>query len=135
MLALGVALQETGGAQFVADLMLKAPFADQPLYMAAMLFIIVAICTNILSNNACAILFTPIAMSMAVNMGSDPIAFAITVIFAANCSFASPIGYKTNLLVMGPGNYRFRDFMKAGVPLVLVVWVAYIFVAKYYYGL
>lgn len=135
MLALGVALQATGGAQFVADLMLKAPFADQPLYMAAMLFIIVAICTNILSNNACAILFTPIAMNMAINMGSDPIVFAITVIFAANCSFASPIGYKTNLLVMGPGNYRFRDFMKAGVPLVLVVWVAYIFVAKYYYGL
>lgn len=135
MLALGVALQATGGAQFIADLMLKAPFADQPLYMAAMLFIIVAICTNILSNNACAILFTPIAMNMAINMGSDPIVFAITVIFAANCSFASPIGYKTNLLVMGPGNYRFRDFMKAGVPLVLVVWVAYIFVAKYYYGL
>lgn len=135
MLALGVALQATGGAQFVADLMLKAPFADQPLYMAAMLFIIVAFCTNILSNNACAILFTPIAMNMAVNMGADPIVFAITVIFAANCSFASPIGYKTNLLVMGPGNYRFRDFMKAGVPLVLVVWVAYIFVAKYYYGL
>jgi di/tricarboxylate transporter len=135
MLALGVALQATGGAQFVADLMLKAPFADQPLYMAAMLFIIVAFCTNILSNNACAILFTPIAMNMAVNMGSDPIIFAITVIFAANCSFASPIGYKTNLLVMGPGHYRFRDFIKAGVPLVLVIWVAYIFVAKYYYGL
>ncbi|HPD82658.1 MAG TPA: SLC13 family permease [Alphaproteobacteria bacterium] len=135
MLSLGVALQVTGGAQFVADMMLKAPFADQPLYMAAMLFIIVAICTNILSNNACAILFTPIAMNMAINMGADPIVFAITVIFAANCSFASPIGYKTNLLVMGPGHYRFRDFMKAGIPLVLVVWIAYIFVAKYYYGL
>lgn len=135
MLALGVALQTTGGAQFIADLMLKAPFADQPLYMAAMMFFIVAFCTNILSNNACAILFTPIAMSIAVNMGVDPVIFAITVIFAANCSFASPIGYKTNLLVMGPGNYRFRDFMKAGVPLVLVVWVAYIFVAKFYYGL
>jgi di/tricarboxylate transporter len=135
MLALGVALQATGGAQFVADLMLKAPFADEPLYMAAMLFIIVAFGTNILSNNACAILFTPIAMNIALNMGADPIVFAITVIFAANCSFASPIGYKTNLLVMGPGHYRFRDFIKAGVPLVLVVWVTYIFVAKYYYGL
>ena len=135
MLALGVALDATGGAQFIADLLLKAPFADQPLSMAALLFLIVAICTNILSNNACAILFTPIAMNMAINMGADPIVFAITVIFAANCSFASPIGYKTNLLVMGPGHYRFRDFMKAGVPLVLVIWVAYIFVAKFYYGL
>lgn len=135
MLALGVALQATGGAEFVANQIMRAPFADQPLYMAALLFIIVAFCTNILSNNACAILFTPIAMNMALNIGADPIIFAITVIFAANCSFASPIGYKTNLLVMGPGNYRFSDFIKAGVPLVLVVWVAYIVIAKYYYGL
>ncbi|MEM8834166.1 MAG: SLC13 family permease [Pseudomonadota bacterium] len=135
MLALGTALHATGGAEFVASLIMKAPFADEPLYMASLLFLIVAICTNILSNNACAILFTPIAMNMALNIGADPIIFAITVIFAANCSFASPIGYKTNLLVMGPGSYRFADFMKAGVPLVLVVWVAYIFVAKYYYGL
>lgn len=135
MLALGVAMQATGGAQFIADMMLKAPFADDPLTMAALLFIIVAICTNVLSNNACAILFTPIAMNMAINMGADPVVFAITVIFAANCSFASPIGYKTNLLVMGPGHYRFRDFMKAGIPLVLVLWVAYIFIAKFYFEL
>lgn len=135
MLALGVALQATGGAQFIAELLLKVPFADQPLFMASLLFILVAICTNILSNNACAILFTPIAMNMAVNIGADPIVFAITVIFAANCSFASPIGYQTNLLVMGPGHYRFRDFMKAGIPLVLIIWVAYIAIAKFYYGL
>ncbi|MEM6811021.1 MAG: SLC13 family permease [Pseudomonadota bacterium] len=135
MLALGVALQATGGAEFIAGLIMKAPFANEPLYMAALLFILVAICTNILSNNACAILFTPIAMNMALNIGADPIVFAITVIFAANCSFASPIGYKTNLLVMGPGSYRFADFVKAGVPLVLIIWIAYIFVAKFYYGL
>lgn len=135
MLALGTAMQATGGTQFLADLMLKAPFADNPLYMIALLFLLVAFCTNILSNNACAILFTPIAMSMGVNMGVDPIIFAVAVIFAANCSFASPIGYQTNLLVMGPGHYRFRDFMVAGIPLVLVIWIAYIFIAKFYYGL
>lgn len=135
MLALGVALQATGGAAFIANLLLMLPFSDNPLFMASMLFLLVAILTNILSNNACAILFTPIAMGMAVNMGVDPVIFAITVVFAANCSFASPIGYKTNLLVMGPGHYRFRDFMKAGIPLVLVLWVAYIFIAKFYYGL
>ena len=135
MLALGTALQATGGAQFIAELMLQAPFSDQPLFMAGLLFIIVAICTNVLSNNACAILFTPIAMSMAINLGVDPFVFAVTVVFAANCSFASPIGYKTNLLVMGPGRYRFKDFMRAGVPLVLLLWVVYIFIAKIYYGL
>ena len=135
MLALGTAMQATGGTQFIADMMLKAPFADEPLYMVALLFIIVAFCTNILSNNACAILFTPIGMSMALNMGVDPVIFAIAVIFAANCSFASPIGYQTNLLVMGPGHYRFRDFMNAGIPLVFVIWIAYIAIAKFYYGL
>ncbi len=135
MLALGTAMQATGGTQFIADMMLKAPFADEPLYMLAMLFIIVALCTNILSNNACAILFTPIAMNMGIDLGVDPIIFAVAVIFAANCSFASPIGYQTNLLVMGPGHYRFRDFLVAGIPLVLVIWIAYMFVAKFYYGL
>lgn len=135
MLALGVGLQVTGGAQFIADKLLLLPFADNPLYMLATLFLLVAVGTNILSNNACAILFTPISVNMAINLGVDPFIFAVAVIMAANCSFASPIGYKTNLLVMGPGHYRFRDFMKAGIPLVLILWVTYIFIAKFYFEL
>ncbi|HIF26766.1 MAG TPA: SLC13 family permease [Micavibrio sp.] len=135
MLALGQALQVTQGARFIAESLLDVPFADTPLIMASLLFIVVAICTNILSNNACAILFTPIGLSLASNMGVDPMIFAVTVVFAANCSFASPIGYKTNLLVMGPGHYRFKDFLKAGVPLVLLIWGVYIVLAKYYYNL
>ena len=135
MLALGVALQVTGGALFIADLVLRLPFADVPLFMAGVLFLIVALCTNILTNNACAILFTPIALNMAVNLGVDPFIFAVTVIFAANCSFASPIGYQTNLLVMGPGHYRFRDFVKAGIPLIFILLGTYMFVARYYFGL
>ncbi|MCB1556505.1 MAG: SLC13 family permease [Alphaproteobacteria bacterium] len=135
MLALGTALQVTDGAKFIAELLLEVPFADTPLALAALLFLVVAIATNVLSNNACAILFTPIALNIAVNMGVDPFIFAVTVIFGANCSFASPIGYQTNLLVMGPGHYRFRDFMKAGVPLILVLWGTYIGIAKFYFGL
>ncbi len=142
MLALGAALQVTGGADFIAKIILSAPFADSPLLIAALLFIIVAITTNILTNNACAILFTPIALNIASNMEtiSDlsydlSFIFAITVVFGANCSFASPIGYQTNLLVMGPGQYKFRDFIKAGMPLVVVLWITYIFIAKYYFGL
>jgi len=135
MLALGTALQATDGARFIAESMLELPFLDTPFAVASTLFLLIAILTNVLSNNACAILFTPIAMSMAVNMGVDPFIFALTVVFAANCSFASPIGYKTNLLVMGPGHYMFRDFMKAGVPLVLLMWVAYMVLARYYFGL
>lgn len=142
MLALGAALQVTGGADFIASLILKAPFADSPLLIAALLFIVVAITTNILTNNACAILFTPIAVNIAAEMPTSETVnfdmtyiFAITVIFAANCSFASPIGYQTNLLVMGPGQYKFRDFIKAGIPLVIVIWLTYILIAKYYFGL
>ena len=57
------------------------------------------------------------------------------MIFAANCSFATPVGYQTNLLVMGPGHYRFSDFLKAGTPLVILIWLTYSFVGPWYYGL
>ena len=142
MLALGAALQATGGANFISGLILAAPFADSPLLLAALLFVIVAITTNILTNNACAILFTPIAMELAhsVSVPMDfpyemTYIFAITVIFGANCSFASPIGYQTNLLVMGPGQYKFRDFIKAGIPVVITIWITYIMILKFYFGL
>lgn len=135
MLALGVALQATNGARFIAEQMLALPFLDTPFMMASALFLVIAILTNVLSNNACAILFTPIAMSIGTNMGVDPLIFALTVVFAANCSFASPIGYKTNLLVMGPGHYRFRDFIKVGVPLLFILWGVYMVLAKTYFDL
>lgn len=142
MLALGVALEASGGALFLAEQILSVPFAQTPFMMVSLLFILVAICTNILSNNACAILFTPIAMNLAKSFdGLEGLnydltfIFALTVLFGANCSFASPIGYQTNLLVMGPGHYRFRDFLKAGVPLVVVMWIGFMAVAKFYFGL
>ncbi|MCK5373818.1 MAG: SLC13 family permease [Alphaproteobacteria bacterium] len=142
MLALGLALQVTGGAEFIANLILSAPHGNSPLFVAALLFLIVALATNILTNNACAILFTPIALNIASEMEAiESITFdlsyifVLSVVFGANCSFASPIGYQTNLLIMGPGQYKFRDFIKAGTPLVLIIWITYIFIAKYYFGL
>ncbi|MFP4386428.1 MAG: SLC13 family permease [Alphaproteobacteria bacterium] len=143
MLALGLALQVTGGAEFVAKLILSVPHGNSPLFIAALLFLIVALATNILTNNACAILFTPIALNIANEIGptmwhgetSLSYILALSVVFGANCSFASPIGYQTNLLVMGPGQYKFQDFVKAGSPLVLVVWITYILLARYYFGL
>ena len=142
MLALGVILQVSGGAKYIAELILELPFLQSPVEMACALFIIVAIATNVLTNNACAILFTPIALSLSERMQSVysgdhnlDFIFAITVIFAANCSFASPIGYQTNLLVMGPGHYRFRDFLKAGIPLVILLWGVYFLILRYYFNL
>jgi di/tricarboxylate transporter len=134
-LALGTALQVTGGAQAMADVLTIMPYADRPIVMASMLFILVAITTNLLTNNACAILYTPIAMSLAANMNVDPLIFAVVVVMGANCSFASPIGYQTNLMVMGPGNYKFADFMKAGIPLMIIMWITFTLICKFYYGL
>lgn len=134
-LALGIMLQVSGAAGEIANSILLFPYAEEPIVMVSLLFIIVAIMTNLLSNNACAILFTPIAMNMGVNANIDPTIMAATIIFGANCSFASPIGYQTNLMVMGPGHYRFKDFMIAGVPLVFVLWGVFIAIAKFYYQL
>ena len=62
-------------------------------------------------------------------------AFAVAVVFAANCSFATPVGYQTNLLVMGPGHYRFSDFVRAGFPLTVILWLVFSFFAPWYYSL
>ncbi|MCG8511338.1 MAG: SLC13 family permease [Rhodospirillales bacterium] len=134
-LAMGVALQESGGAAFLAHLVVDAVGGFSLPVVLAILFLLVACFTNIISNNACAVLFTPIAVDMAMEMGVAPEPFAVAVIFAANCSFATPFGYQTNLLVMGPGHYRFLDFARAGVPLILLLWGAFSLVIPWYYGL
>ena len=79
--------------------------------------------------------FTPIAVDIALELGIAPQVFAVAVVFAANCSFASPLGYQTNLLVMGPGHYRFLDFARAGAPLIILLWLTFALVAPIYYGL
>ncbi len=123
--ALGSALQVTGGANLLASgvVAVFAPFG--PVVLLSALFILVAALTNVLSNSATAILFTPIAVGAAEQLNQDPTLFALTVLFAANTCFATPIGYQTNLLVMGPGHYKFGDYLKAGTPLVIIIWLAF----------
>ena len=133
-LAMGTCLSATGGAQFLADgLISLTADAGAGVTLAAM-FALIAVLTNVISNNAAAVLFTPIAISAAQRLGVDPLAFVFGVIFAANCSFATPMGYQTNLLVMGPGHYNFSDFLKAGIPLVIVIWLGFSLFAPWYYG-
>ncbi len=133
-LAMGQAMQATGGAAFLAALAASIAANDPALLLSA-LFLVVALVTNVLSNNAAAVLFAPIAVNLAHGMGVDPLPFAIAVAIAANCSFATPIGYQTNLLVMTPGHYRFGDFLRAGLPLVFVIWLAFSLFAPLYWGL
>jgi di/tricarboxylate transporter len=133
-LALGTALEATGGAAYVAMLVLRAMEGASPSAVLSALFLVVAALTNVLTNNAAAVLFTPIAVNVAAGLGVDVFPFALAVAFGASCSFATPIGYQTNLLVMGPGHYRFRDFVTAGLPLVFIVWAAFSLFVPWYYG-
>lgn len=134
-LALGEAMEATGAASFLARLLLSVMGDVGPWTAMVAFFGLVALITNILSNNATALLFTPIAVGMARQMGIDPHLLAVTVILASNCAFATPIGYQTNLLVMGPGHYRFVDYVRAGLPLTLLMWAAFAVGAKVLWGL
>jgi di/tricarboxylate transporter len=133
-LALGTALEATGGAAYIAMLVLQTMEGASPSAVLSALFFIVAALTNVLTNNAAAVLFTPIAVNVAAALGADVFPFALAVTFGASCSFATPIGYQTNLLVMGPGHYRFMDFVVAGLPLVILLWLAFSLFVPWYYG-
>jgi di/tricarboxylate transporter len=134
-LALGAAMQATGGADFLAvNLLALLEGASKSVVLSAF-FLLVAVLANILSTKATAVLFTPIAVAVAHHIDAPVEAFAIAVVFAANCSFASPVGYQTNLLVMAPGGYRFMDFVKAGAPLLIVCWIAFSLFAPVWFDL
>ncbi|EEE45929.1 SLC13 family permease [Roseibium alexandrii] len=134
-LAGAVALESTGGASAVAMSLADILHGSPPGVVLSALFFMVMILTNFLSNNAAAVLFTPIAINLADQIGQPPEAFIVCLIIAANTSFATPVGYQTNLIVMGPGHYRFADFLRAGVPLALVLWLTFSLIAPWYYGL
>lgn len=134
-LALGTAMQGTGGAAWLAHTLIEALMGAPIWILLSGFFLLVAILTNVLSNNATAVLFTPIALSIAMELNVDPMPFLLAVIFGANCSFATPMSYQTNLLVMAPGHYRFVDFMRVGTPLIFVVWLTFTLFVPWYYGL
>ncbi len=134
-IALATAMDVTGGARLIAHVTVDALAGSSSAVILSVLFLVMATMTNVLSNNAVAALFMPIALEVAHTTGAPPAAFAAAVIFAANCSFATPIGYQTNLLVMGPGHYRFSAFVKAGAPLVVILWLTFSILAPWYYGL
>ena len=134
-LALGTAMQATGGATYIAENLVHLLKGTHPAVILSAMFLLIAIFTNILSNSATAVLFTPVAIGVAQTLNIDPMVFIFAVIFASNCSFATPMGYQTNLLVMGPGHYRFVDYFKAGAPLVVILWLVFSVFAPLYYGL
>ena len=122
-IALSAALEKTGASEFYARTFLSLFSGTRPVLVLSGLILLTSISTHLLSNNATAILLLPIAISAAQGLGVDPKPFIIAVCFGASACFATPIGYQTNLLVYGPGGYRFSDYLKLGMPLNLLVWV------------
>ena len=133
--AMGLSLEQTGGAAYIGEGIVTAflPYGKQILIGAV--FIVIAFFTNIISNSAAALLFSPIALQISEKADIDPIAMVLTVIFAANCCFATPIAYQTNLLVLGPGHYKFKDFIRFGGPLILLLWISYTLLAPVFFQL
>ncbi len=121
MLAVGAALQATGAVEmligFIAPWLAGAP----PFLLIWAVYLLTSVLTELVSNNAVAVVITPIAIGLATALGIDPRPLVVAVMIAASASFATPIGYQTNMLVYGPGGYKFTDFIKVGVPLNLSV--------------
>lgn len=123
MLPMGVAMEKTGTAQFLADMIVNTVGGLGPKGIMIGLFVLTTIITEFMSNAAAAVLVAPIAISAAVGIGVDPRAFVMGVGIAASNSFMFPIGHQASVLVYGPGGYRFFDYTKVGLPLTILIWI------------
>ena len=121
-IALGVALEKTGVTLTLAQ-NLVGFVGQSPHAVLIMLFIVTAGFSALISNVAAAVLLFPVATAISTELNVDVLPMAITLMIAASASFSTPIGYQTNLMVYGPGEYRFTDFLKMGVPLTILVGV------------
>ncbi|MCW8882711.1 MAG: SLC13 family permease [Sedimenticola sp.] len=122
-LALGLALMQTGGAEYIASLYVAVSTGLPISAILGGLMLLIALLTNVVSNNAAAVIGTPIAASIAAQLGLPPEPFVLAVLFGANMSYATPMGYQTNLLIYSAGGYKFSDFLRVGIPLTLIMWL------------
>jgi di/tricarboxylate transporter len=120
VIPLGIALTETGGADFIAALVLMAADFLPTIAVLGLFYLLTALLTNVISNNASVVLMIPVAVEAARGLNANAFAFVLAVTFAASTAFMTPVGYQTNLFVYGPGGYKFTDYLRAGTPLQLV---------------
>jgi di/tricarboxylate transporter len=123
IIPLGLAIEQSGAVLLLADRVLKPLLAFGPTVLLASTYLITAVLTAIMSNNATAAILAPVAIILAGSINADPRPFLIAITFAASTSFATPIGYQTNTMVYSPGGYRFADFMRIGLPLNIIFFI------------
>ena len=134
-LALGKALVGTGMAEYLAAGFVGIAAGLPAPFILSAFILIMTVLTNIVSNNAAAVIGTPIAIATAQQLGVDPMPFVLAVLFGANMSFATPFGYQTNLLILSAGGYRFSDFLRVGVPLAITMWIGFSIVLPLLYDI
>ena len=124
-LALGKALVITGMAGYIAGVFVSSTSGMSIPFILSMFMLIMSVLTNVVSNNAAAVIGTPIAVSIAQQLNVNPEPFILAVLFGANMSFATPFGYQTNLLIFSAGGYKFSDFLRIGIPLTIIMWLGF----------
>jgi di/tricarboxylate transporter len=135
LIPLGVAMERTGAAEWLASVIVVYSGGLSPIVVLGLFYLFTALITNVISNNASVVLMIPVAIDTARAIGAEPFSFVLAVTFAASTAMLTPIGYQTNLMVYGPGGYRFADFFRVGAPLQAVLTVVTTLGIVYFWGL
>jgi di/tricarboxylate transporter len=135
MLIVGAGLENTGAVELIVGSLTPWLEGMPPFLTLLAVYAVGSILTEVVTNNAVAVIFTPIVVALAAQLGVDPRPFVVAVMFSASASFATPIGYQTNTLVYGAGNYRFTDFLKIGIPMNIIVGLTSVFAIGVFFPL
>jgi len=133
IIPLGTALSKTGGDQYLAEMILNLTEGASPRLVVSVLFLITTLLTGVISNQATAVLLVPIAIQIATSIGISAEPLLVAILFGANTSFITPVGYQTNAMIFGPGNYTFSDFLKVGGGLSLIFWLLATWLIPWFY--
>lgn len=130
-IGIGIALEQTGAAGLIADYFVEITYGAGAIGAIIVVYALTTIFTEIITNNAAAVLMFPISLAIANQLAVDPMAFFVTIAIAASASFATPIGYQANLIVYGPGGYRFSDYLKIGIPLNILYLIVTVTIVNF----